>query len=667
MLDSLDSRVSVAGKRSGRLQSYLSHVLLVLSIGAAILAGVFIIPLEPLMPEPGLDPAWMQAVNEAVARHLVFGRDVIFTYGPFASVYTCLYHPATDMLMLGGRVLVASGLVVGYLMLCWRRRVYLLLVLPLFTANVWIAYLSFDCIALALPFVFLLVIYRVTAPASHEASLRLNLPVAAGVAVLTCAVSLEPLIKGSFLLIVAMEFALAIIALILSRKFVLAAVLPALALLTMFLAWISAGQPASALFHFFVAQMPVISGYSEAMGYGIPGSSPLAKVTVVVAVVLVAIAFKKIKSTSFPWLIPSGLCLSLFLSFKVGFVRADYHIVMAAGAYFLIALAMASLLDQRTGIAITVAAYVVWLGAFGILAGIRQDAERETFALPDLERPFFRLVRGFELRRNHASGLHQLFAEANARIFAITPLQRLDGSVDLYPAELSVLFAAGDDWDPRPVFQSYSAYTSGLDSLNSAHLLTESAPNHIFFSIDPIDDRLPALDDAGSWPILLSKYQIVALKNEYLQLDRAPAALLAQKSKLLGGVTVQTGDWIDVPSTADGVWASVNLRPTLAGKVVLAAYRLHIVTIEMVLIDGRTVTHRFIPEMGENGFLLSPYVGSTDDFLRTAAGMNSNQVRKFRLMSDSRLWSQEMSVSFWLLKIPPEPTARDLITSPPQQ
>jgi hypothetical protein len=85
----------------------------------------------------------------------------------------------------------------------------------------------------------------------------------------------------------------------------------------------------------------------------------------------------------------------------------------------------------------------------------------------------------------------------------------------------------------------------------------------------------------------------------------------------------------------------------------------------MILIDVRTVTHRFIPEMGESGFLLSPYVGSTDDFLRTAAGMNLNQVRKFRLTSDSHLWSQEMSVSFWLLQIPPEPAARDLITSQP--
>ena len=660
-----DSRVGVAGKRSGRLQKYLSDVQLVLSIGAAILAGVFIIPLEPLMPEPGLDPAWMQAVNEAVARHLVFGRDVIFTYGPFASVYTCLYHPATDTLMLGGRVLIAFGFVVGYLMLCWRRRVYLLLVLPLFTANVWVAYLSFDCIALALPFVFLLVIFRVTAPAGHEASLRLNFPVAAGVAVLTCAVSLLPLVKGSFLVDVAMEFALAMIAAILSRRFVLAAVLPALAVLTMFLAWISAGQPASALFHFFVAQKPIISGYSEAMGYGILGSAPLAKVTVVVAVVLVAIAFIKIKSTSFPWLIPSGLCLSLFISFKAGFARADYHMVMAAGAYFLIALALASLFDQRSGIAITVAAFVVWLGAFGLLAAIRQIAEGETFAFQDLERPFVRLVRGFELRRDHAAGLHRIFAEANASIFARTPLQRVEGSVDLYPSDLSVLFAAGDEWDPRPVFQSYSAYTTGLDSLNRAHLLTDLAPKHIFFSIAPIDDRLPALDDAGSWPILLSKYQIAGLKNGYLQLDRDPAAPLAQKSKPLGEVTVQTGDWIDVPSTADGVWASVNLRPTLAGKIVLAAYRLHIVTIQMVLIDGQTVTHRFIPEMGESGFLLSPYVGSTDEFLRTAAGMNSNQVRKFRLVSDSHLWSQEMSASFWLLQIPPEPKARDLITSPP--
>jgi hypothetical protein len=204
--------------------------------------------------------------------------------------------------------------------------------------------------------------------------------------------------------------------------------------------------------------------------------------------------------------------------------------------------------------------------------------------------------------------------------------------------------------------------------LNSAHLLRDSAPSHILFSIFPIDDRLPALDDAGSWPILLSKYQVAAWKDAYIQLDRDPAAPLAQKSKPLGEVTLQTGDWIDVPSTADGVWASVNLRPTLAGRIVLAAYRLHIVTIQMVLIDGRTVTHRFIPEMGESGFLLSPYVGSTEDFLRTAAGMNSNQVRKFRLVSDSHLWSQEMSASFWSLQISPEPKARDLITSlPPVQ
>ena len=153
MLDSLDSRVSVAGKRSGRLQSYLSHVLLVLSIGAAILAGLFIIPLEPLMPLPGLDPAWMQAVNEAVARHLVFGRDVIFTYGPFASVYTCLYHPSQpSMLMLGGRVLIAFGLVVGYLMLCWRRRVYLLLVLPFVAAETMLQELIYHSTVLRWPF-----------------------------------------------------------------------------------------------------------------------------------------------------------------------------------------------------------------------------------------------------------------------------------------------------------------------------------------------------------------------------------------------------------------------------------------------------------------------------------------------------------------------------------
>ena len=47
-----------------------------------------IIPFSPLMPAEGLDEAWHVAMNQAVAAHMSFGRDIIFTFGPYVFLYT---------------------------------------------------------------------------------------------------------------------------------------------------------------------------------------------------------------------------------------------------------------------------------------------------------------------------------------------------------------------------------------------------------------------------------------------------------------------------------------------------------------------------------------------------------------------------------------------------
>jgi len=47
-------------------------------------------------------------MNQAIAQGLSFGDDIVFTFGPYASVYTQLYHPATVRLMV-----VADGSKIG--------------------------------------------------------------------------------------------------------------------------------------------------------------------------------------------------------------------------------------------------------------------------------------------------------------------------------------------------------------------------------------------------------------------------------------------------------------------------------------------------------------------------------------------------------------------------
>ena len=39
--------------------------------------------------------------------------------------------------------------------------------------------------------------------------------------------------------------------------------------------------------------------------------------------------------------------------------------------------------------------------------------------------------------------------------------------------------ANGWRWSPRPVFQSYSAYTPALDQLNASHLASRESADHI--------------------------------------------------------------------------------------------------------------------------------------------------------------------------------------------
>ncbi|MDE2420815.1 MAG: hypothetical protein KGO49_06480 [Gammaproteobacteria bacterium] len=74
-----------------------------------ILLSVILVPLNPDMPISGLDPSWKFAINQAVVQKLKIGQDAIFTFGPYASIYTRMYHPNLDNLMIFGGLFLTIG------------------------------------------------------------------------------------------------------------------------------------------------------------------------------------------------------------------------------------------------------------------------------------------------------------------------------------------------------------------------------------------------------------------------------------------------------------------------------------------------------------------------------------------------------------------------------
>jgi hypothetical protein len=66
--------------------------------------------------------------------------------------------------------------------------------------------------------------------------------------------------------------------------------------------------------------------------------------------------------------------------------------------------------------------------------------------------------------------LERKFEESLAAIRAHPPLPSLSGTTDIYSVGQSALLANRLEWSPRPIFQSYVAYTPALQERNARYL-----------------------------------------------------------------------------------------------------------------------------------------------------------------------------------------------------
>jgi hypothetical protein len=366
------------------------------------------------------------------------------------------------------------------------------------------------------------------------------------------------------------------------------------------------------------------------------------------------------------WIAFAGLIWFLFVAFKAGLVRQDLHAAIAADALLLTGYAVC--LPSRPKAAlpilgIAIAAWTYMASTITLLDLGLTLQQVPSLILGQVADRWSATVSGLATRLGNPSRLASDFAAAKASIRAQVPLPSVRGTVDIYPWQLSAIFANDLRWSGRPVFQSYSVYEPSLDARNVAHLRGPDAPDTVFFTFSPIDDRLPALDDSGSLLQLLTAYDIVGYQAPYVQLaKRAPQAPFPLDRAATRIVSVRLGSDI---AAGDGgaVWARVSLRPTLRGRLVAAAYKLPPLHIILKLDDGQTVEHRYIAAIGNAGFILSPYLRSPEDFILMAAGGDGPpQVTSFRITTAGEgLWSPQFDVELTPIRLAAHSALRALV------
>jgi hypothetical protein len=67
-------------------------------------------PWIPAMPDIGIDPSWAAVLNHAFTHHWQFGKDLVFTFGPFGFLYAKTFDPATYGWMLSAWIFFAFAL-----------------------------------------------------------------------------------------------------------------------------------------------------------------------------------------------------------------------------------------------------------------------------------------------------------------------------------------------------------------------------------------------------------------------------------------------------------------------------------------------------------------------------------------------------------------------------
>jgi hypothetical protein len=564
------------------------------------------IPLNPMFPRPGLDPSYHFAINQAVAQRLVFGKDIIFTMGPYGSINTRLYHPATDSLMVWGGLFLGVCYSLLLLLLAREVRFQWLLVYVAFVTGImyWGSARFFSY-----PLILVLVSYRISLTSTHAGSLDLSKPSTIGFAICFAPLGLLPLIKVSLLLLCGPTAVACFFLLWRSKQKPLAYSSIIIPSISTVLFWTVSGQPILALPNFLVNIPTIVSGYTEAMA--MTGNAMEIVIYIIASVaILYAIATDNLGPPIHSSILFLCYALFLFIAFKEGFVRHDDHALTAGASIVVAALSVKFILKERRLITALLPAVLAWgyidKNYVNSSTGSIYSSIRHTYS---------NAWNGLYVRLAGTNALQKSFDDHIDVIKNKFHIPKLHGTADIYSYHQSSLLASGNTWSPRPMPQSLTAYNPTLAKLNEAHLQSENRPDNILFRVEPTDGRFPSLEDGLSWPTLFNDYYVTKLENDVLYLKRRASSSKQGLMTEFYTATHKLGEEIALPTTREPLFAEIEIFPTFLGTLASIFFKPPQLNISVTLSDGTKRDYRFIAGMARSGFLISPLVANTKDIV----------------------------------------------------
>jgi hypothetical protein len=493
-------------------------------------------PIQPATPAIGLDASWVAALHVAAQRHLHFGSELAYSFGPLG--FIGLPEP-----YFGWTSAVAFVFVVGLSLLACLATVYLLrrafpfwIALPLAYLVArplgWIA--GWDLVAV-MAFVACVELLRRYGARNVPNWALVGLGLMAGLSLL-----------GKVNVGINVALLAGLVALCsTTRRRPAILVFGGAAAAAFLAAWLVLGQSLWDIPLYTRYSIDLALGYNQAMGMSFGPSSDWIYFLGLVAIGTVALAAYE---ATLDWdrverfaLLAIGLVMA-FALFKTGFVRNRFAPFYVSAIVVLPVFAVRVARGRMTlSVATLMAALLVTSGV--TLGGYVNPSSNIANARHEIKSVVFsRSASAAET----ATGMRQLYGLPQEALAAIG-----DHSVQIEPFDAGVAYAYPElKWDPLPIFQTFSAYTGSLDEADAAALRSPNAPERILWLTPPgtdltIDGRNALLEAPRTMVEMYCRYVPIASSPSWQVLAQVPNR--CGTPQLLASVTARAGVSVAVP------------------------------------------------------------------------------------------------------------------------
>lgn len=574
--------------------------------------------------EDSLDSSWQKTLFYAARNQIFFGKEFIFTYGPLGY----LLYPMSKLYYLFAALLnILFLFALKELFLFQDKREFL-----------WKALFVLLTLCSTLHDLFLLFLPFILWENAGRKPDKKNICFLS-FCVLTGAITV--FMKFTYFPVILFSCIFADIRMLVREKkcFLLGAFLLFLPLI-----WLLIGQNMGQLGNFFLYSFEIMDGFNKAMGYFQGRIEYFFLAVMLVCFLLCVVIFqlyekKEELSLTEKILFFLAASLPLYVSYKYIAVRMDAgHIagglinMAVLAAYFLCEKMPENPGKRQWLIRITLLA--VFCGIMGIVM---------TKQLPRLP--------GELLKKAAFGNIVSVFQKQGENVFGENEERAEKKSCDLFACgEFDFLHKMGFAYKPRPVMQSYSAYTEKLLYLNRTHT-AEASSDFLLFRLENLDRRFPMLADYSILP-LCNKYvpeKVSEGNNGTLLLMKKNLSGKERKLKKIREEKLAAGkEFTLLAQEKDKLYyASFHFEYSLLGKMVSFLWRVPPPVLHFTLKGEKNQEKDLIFSMTRSPFLFSPVLETTEEFSylwdrqKGKVLAEKKAMKRFTVVFTARLFSRE--------------------------